>query len=821
MNARLHYLVGVALTLVCSMPMSANAQSNPPFTAQSPNAQSTWQSPPDPIPELLDAQWFPAVKVSPNRQWLVRLERPTLPAIAELAQPRVQVAGLQLDRFTRTPALNYTLRGIEIQNLVTGEIQTIALPENAQIDHLHWSPDGDHLAFTLTKPNGLELWVLDLPAAEARQLTPPVLNATYGEPCKWLSAEAGLLCKVVPDNQPDPPAAPVVANGPRIEQNLGREAPSRTFTNLLQNPHDEALFEYYLTSALELVSLNGDRKRITGPQLIQSATASPDGQWILLTTIERPFSYQVPAQQFPKRVSVLNLDGKEVFRVADLPLADDVPVTFDSRRTGRRVVHWRGDRPAMLYWVEALDGGDASRSVEKRDAVYLLDAPFTNEPELLWQTDLRYYQMYWGHDNLALGMEYWYDSRRVRTWQIDPANPTAEPILLEDRDFQDAYSDPGEPMTAPGVYGHHTLVLAPDGNSLYFKGRGASPEGIYPFLDRWNLETRDRTRLWQSADPYYEQVVVLFDNAAEQIMTARQSQSEPPNYWQVDLASGQRTALTDFTDPMPWYADANWEVVRYQRADGVELSATLYLPPGYNPATDGPLPTLLWAYPQEYKSRDAAAQVTTAENRFSRPYGYSPLLLLTQGYALMMGPTMPIIGEGNAEPNDTYLEQLSSSAEAAVNYLVERGISDPDQIAIAGHSYGAFTVANLLAHTNLFRAGIANSGAYNRTLTPFGFQGEQRTFWDAPETYISMSPFTHAGKINEPLLLIHGAADDNPGTYPIQSERLYGAMQGLGGTVRWVELPHEGHGYQSREAIGHVMWEMTNWLDRYVKSGEE
>ncbi len=779
-------------------------------------AQATWQKPPEPISSMLDQPWYPGVSIAPNQQWLVSLERPPLTPLSELARPRLRLAGLQLNPLLRGPARAYGFTGLEIQNIASGERRRVLLPAHEGIRNLRWSPTGNRLAFTLDQADGIELWVADMAQGTAQRLLPPILNDTFGTPCSWISDTAGLLCKVVPTDQGVPPVPPSVPNGPRVEQNLGRTAPVRTYTNLLETPADEALFEYYLTSVLARVDLTGDRTDLTPPQLIASATASPDGSWILLRTIQRPFSYQVPARLFPRRIAVLDAAGQEVYPVDELALADDIPVTFDSVRQGRRITGWRSDRPATLYWVEALDEGDASQDVPHRDAVFTVTAPFDAAPQLLWKTQLRYNSIFWGHDGFALGTEAWYDTRRVRGWQLDPSDPNQAPLLLTDRDYQDRYNDPGQPLTQPGPYNRQVLMFAPDGESLYLSGRGVSPQGVYPFLDRWHLTTQEKTRLWQAADPHYEAIASLLNHEGTQIITRRESPQEPPNYWQQNLTTGQTAQLTEFTDPRPWYRDLQPEVIRYERADGVILSATLYLPPGYNPETDGPLPTVLWAYPQEFKSRDAASQVTTAENAFRRPYAYDARFLLTQGYAVVMGPTMPIIGEGEQEPNDTYIAQLTQSAEAIVNYLIERGISQPGGLAIGGHSYGAFTAANLLAHTDLFAAGIANSGAYNRSLTPFGFQGEQRTFWETTDTYLQMSPFTHAANINEPLLLIHGGNDENTGTYPLQSERLYGAMKGLGGTVRWVELPLEGHGYQSREAIGHVLWEMNRWLQQHL-----
>jgi dipeptidyl aminopeptidase/acylaminoacyl peptidase len=125
--------------------------------------------------------------------------------------------------------------------------------------------------------------------------------------------------------------------------------------------------------------------------------------------------------------------------------------------------------------------------------------------------------------------------------------------------------------------------------------------------------------------------------------------------------------------------------------------------------------------------------------------------------------------------------------------------------------------ANLLTHSRLFAAGIAESGAYNRTLTPFGFQNERRSYWEAPEIYNRMSPFMNADKVKDPMLLIHGMADNNSGTFPIQSESYYAALKGFGATVRLVLLPDESHGYAARESILHKHWEVLNWMNKYVR----
>ena len=791
-----------------------------PAAAQPDPSQPTWQNPPEPIASMLDADRLPAVSISPDNQWLVEFERRSLPPISELAEPWVAIAGIKLNPTTWGPAQEASYKGITVRPLGALDSTPIHLPAGARIRNLRWSYDSHYLAFTLTQDDGIEPWVLDLAQAKAKPLAGPILNGVYNNPCHWLPGDAGLICKVRPQGLGAPPAESTVPAGPVVESSQGRVAATRTYTNLLQSPYDEALFEYYFSAQLAHITLDGEITLLDEPSLIRNVTVSPDGNWLLRSTVHRPFSYQVPLGRFPVRYEVLDRQGNVIHELADLPLADNIPLAFDSVRQGKRSIGWRTDQPATLYWLEALDGGDASATVDYRDSLYTLAAPFDGEPNELWRSTLRFRGVTWSHDELALVTEAWYDSRQLKTWSINPQNPDAEDILLDERDFQNAYANPGSPITTPGPYGRSVLMLSDDGKSLYLNGGGASPEGVFPFLDRLDLTSLETERLWQSEGETFSRVTRLLDNNAETLIVRSESQTTPGNYRQLTLSNDDETLLTDFSDPLAWYGDVQKEIVRYPRADGVMLTATLYLPPGYNAATDGPLPTIFWVYPREFKDRDVASQNTRSEYTFTRPARGSVLFLLTQGYAVLSGPTMPIIGEGETEPNDTYIEQLVSSAEAAVNYLGERGVSDGSRLAIGGHSYGAFTAANLLAHSDLFQAGIARSGAYNRTLTPFGFQGEQRTFWETPETYLTMSPFISAKKINEPLLLIHGAEDNNAGTYPLQSERLFEAMKGLGGTVRYVSLPAEGHSYRSREAVGHVLWEMVEWLNEHVKGDQ-
>ena len=461
--------------------------------------------------------------------------------------------------------------------------------------------------------------------------------------------------------------------------------------------------------------------------------------------------------------------------------------------------------------------------MELRDVVFTQAAPFADKPRELIKLATRYQGALWARGDLALISEYWWKTRAVKTWRIAPDSPSEPADLIASFSNEDRYNDPGTPQTTMDESGHTRLLIATDNESIFLDGAGASADGDRPFIDRLNLSTKKKDRLFRSEAPGFEDVIALLDNEGKRLLSTRESPTEPPNFFVRDLIKAkdaQLTQLTQFPHPTPQLANVSKEQIRYKRADGIELTATLYLPPNYDAKRDGPLPMLMWAYPQEFTSASAASQVTGSPYRFNSISFWRPQALLAMGYAVLDDLSMPIVGEGGKEANDTYLPQLIASAEAAINEVVKRGVADRDRIAIGGHSYGAFMTANLLAHTRLFRAGIARSGAYNRTLTPFGFQSEERNFWNAQSTYNAMSPFNYADKIKDALLIIHGEQDNNPGTYPVQSERLFQAIKGLGGTARLVMLPNESHGYRARESISHMLYETNLWLEKYVKNAQ-
>ncbi|HAL08088.1 MAG TPA: S9 family peptidase [Brevundimonas sp.] len=808
MRAALPALVLAAAVPALMLPVAAVAQ----------EAAPTYQQPPAPIAQILDAKPNPGVSVSPDRKTLLLTDRSNLPSIAELSEPMLRLAGYRINPRNNGPANSRVswLTGLSFQSIDGGAARPVTgLPANARLTNTSWAPDGKTVAFLVNVPSGLELWVADVAQAKARKLNGPMVNAASGSGFSWLPDSSGLLVLAVPAGRGVVPNVNHPPEGPIITETGGRAAPVRTYQDLLANAGDEALFDYYFTSQPTVVSLNGRARTVGQPGVVLGLSTSPDGRYILQTRVKKPYSYVVPASLFPSDIIVTDLNGREAHRVADLPLRDNVPTPFDAVAPGPRSVQWRADADATLVWTEAQDGGDPRNAAEVRDRVFMLRAPFNDRPQVLIDLKERYAGTTWGRDDVAIVNSRWFNTRHETRTLVDPSNPGAGRVLV-DRNYQDRYNDPGSVMTEPNARGRSVMRFNADGSKAFVEGGGATREGQYPFLDLMDLKTGASERLWRSAQGEYETVVGVLDENGRKLVTYRESRTDPANLRVRDLDGGV-TQLTHFPDPAPQLAGVSRELITYTRDDGVELSGTLYLPAGYDKERDGPLPLLMWAYPAEFTDAAVAGQVVDTDNRFVRPGGSSHLFLLTQGYAILDNPTMPIIGRDGAEPNDTYIEQLSASAKAAVDAVVARGVADRDRIAVGGHSYGAFMTANLLAHTDLFRTGIARSGAYNRTLTPFGFQAEQRSYWEATDTYNAMSPFTYANKINEPILLIHGEEDDNSGTFPVQTERFYAALKGNGATARYVVLPLEAHGYRARESVGHTLYEMGAWLDRWMK----
>jgi len=676
------------------------------------------------------------------------------------------------------------------------------------------------MAFTNTTLTGVELWVLDIKRGKASRLTDATLNANMGDVINWTKDDQSIITTMLPANR----AALVdvdtaIPTGPTISVNEGQKAQNRTYQDLLKNKTDEANFKSLAHSELWKVNLDGTKTLWKEAAMYSYIGLSPNGDYVMVETVHAPFSYIVPYYRFPSKTNVYDLNGKLVKNMLNVPLMEELPKGFMAVRKGPRSLRWRDDHPSTLYWAEALDQGDPELEVPFRDAIYQQKAPFTAEKTLLIQTKERYNSIEWGNENVAICYNYWWNTRNLRTEIFDPSDNTKEPILFGERNYQDRYSDPGNFVTEKNEFNRYTLLI--DDKDLYLQGAGHSPKGKLPFLDKYDRTSGETTRLYQSEDnDMLESLVNVIDIKEGKVLTRLESANKYPNYFFRNINTNKLTPVTNFENPFEAIQNVHKEVIKYTREDGVELSATLYLPVGYDKKKKEKMPMLMWAYPREFKDKASAGQVTSSSKEFTYPWYGSPLYWVNRGYVVLDDAAFPIVGEGDEQPNDTFIKQLVGNAKSAIDAVDGLGYIDRNRVAVGGHSYGAFMTANLLTHSDLFAAGIARSGAYNRTLTPFGFQSEERNYWEAPNIYYEMSPFMHCDKMKTPLLLIHGQEDNNSGTYPMQSERYFNALKGLGATVRLIMLPKESHGYVARESILHMLWEQDEWLEKYVKNKE-
>ncbi|MHB1177216.1 MAG: S9 family peptidase [Daejeonella sp.] len=784
----------------------------------------TYQKPPQSIINLAEAASIPTVRISSNGEWMILLDMPDMPSIEVLSQPEMKLAGLRINPATNGQSRTSTFTGMRLKMIAGGEERSFkGLPDNLQLADITWSPEEDKIAFSNTTRAGIELWIADLETMQAKRLSDFYLNDTYGNAFAWAPDGNTLLAKFIDSNRKALTAIPEIPAGPIIQESLGNSSPVPTYQDLLKNPYDENAFDHYFSAQLKVVDLQGNAIDYGSAGIIKSFEYSPDGQYILSAVITRPYSYVVPIRLFPYTASVYDKQGKLIKKLFDSPLADNLPAGFDAVAKGPREFGWRSDKPAMLYWVEAQDNGNPAQQATVRDVLFTQAAPFNLSPFRLAECYYRFRSVHWGDDKLAIVTERWFRTRAERRVFIKPSNETFR-VNLFDRYYEDAYSDPGTFVTRKNEYNRPVLLTEfnvlkrlgdQDNVNIFSISDGASPEGDRPFILKFNIKTKIRDTLFRSQAPYYERPL-FFDND-KFIVTSRETADSVTNYYRVTLADTSYKQITGFTNPYPEMAGVKKQKLSYTRLDGITLGGTLYLPKDFKTG-DAPLPTLIWAYPREFKTASAAGQVKGSPYQFSRIESGSPIFWVTRGYAILDNADMPVVGESNKEPNDTFVEQIRYNAEAAIDHMVKMGVADPKRIALGGHSYGAFMTANLLAHTQLFAAGIARSGAYNRSLTPFGFQAEERTYWQAPALYNRMSPFSYADKIKTPLLLIHGQADNNTGTFPMQSERLFSALKGHGAITRLVLLPSESHGYRAKESVLHMLWEMDQWLEKYVKN---
>ncbi|MFL1011319.1 alpha/beta hydrolase family protein [Flavisericum labens] len=781
----------------------------------------TYQKPSNEILELAEAPLAPSIRIDSDGKNIVFLYRSKFKSIETLSEKEMRLGGLRINPKTNINSRQRYYNNIKVRLGRKGnETNVSGLPDNPRLANFSWSPNQKMMAFTNTTLNGVELWILNIELKSVKKITVDNLNANTAIPFYWFKDNNSLLIKTLSKDRKElidtKTAVPV---GPTISiSEAGKKAQNRTYQDLLKNKTDEHNFEQLVLSELQKVDLDGNLTPWMKSDLYSNVSFSPDGNYIMVTTIEKPFSYLVPYSRFPSKTNIYNTNSDLVNAFLEVPLIEDLPKGFMSVRKGKRAVSWRDDKPATLVWTEALDQGDAEKEVPFRDEIFQLEAPFNGKPEALFKTINRFYEIQWGNETTAIAYDYWWNTRNLKTYLFNPSDSEKKPEIISDRNYQDVYNDPGRFVTERNEFGRYTLDIIK--NNAYLIGDGYSATGKFPFVDQMNLNTKQISRLYQSAlTDKLEDISMALNMKKGEILVRIESKNEFPNYYIKNIK--KRIAplpLTQFKNPFKSIQDVHKEIIKYKRDDGLELSGTLYLPTNYKSGKKYPM--IMWAYPEEFKDKSSAGQNTKNSNEFTYPWYGSPIYWVTKGYVVLDDASFPIVGEGDEEPNDTFIKQLVSNAKAGIDAVDNLGYIDRNKVAVGGHSYGAFMTANLLSHSNLFAAGVARSGAYNRTLTPFGFQSEERNYWEAPGVYYNMSPFMHADTMKTPLLLIHGAADNNSGTYPLQSERYFNALKGLGAPVRLVMLPNESHGYAAKESVLHMLWEQDQWFKKYLKNTE-
>lgn len=772
--------------------------------------------------KLLSTPFF-VERLSPDKRKVVVLESSNSPGSTEYGKQFYHLAGIKFDAETHLPSNLRSYSAVSFQEIGKGEtIKVNGLPEQTPILDIVWSPDSRYVAIVMLEKSGASLWLVDTDTQLCkrlldRRLALPLVGEEF---LRWHGASKYLICTIITSEKGGMPNLEENSKKPVIFENLeGRSVPRRAYQGLLTSEYDENLFDYLATGQLISVNLSGDIVKIGEPDILLDYDISPNGDYLMAHFVRKPYSYSYTVHRFPSILKIFNINSPLVQEKKQLRLDNVIrPQGRDAAYNVPRGFKWRTDQDASLIWIEAMDEGNPKTSVEFRDKVMEWKAPFDESPKVLTMLGDRFDQAYWINDTLAIFVEKWWEERRKRWLLVDPQ----QAILIDTLAVfsSESYLDNlGKPIWESDS-GKRKLLYR-DNSIFLSRYTYDSIDGSQPVLEKWSVTDSTFRRLWQSTPPFYESIVGWGDDYnAKKIIVSRQGTNTPDHLVMIDLDSLKEINLTD---PERTFKEAEGFIIKktliYHREDGVKLKATLY----YHKDSlekKGKLPGLVYAYPIDHIDKDKAGEI------FQSPYfysGYTSLqkTLALEGIAILDYASFPVVAaKEGAFPNDNYLYQIEQNADAIVDAAFESGVVDTTRMAIMGHSYGAFMVANLLTHTNIFKTGIALSGAYNRSLTPFGFQREYRTYWDIQELYHQISPFQHADKLKHPILLVHGEEDDNAGTDYQQSVNYYVALKGLGKQVRFVSLPYEGHTYQLEESRLHLYWELERWVQEFLKTSK-
>ena len=774
------------------------------------------------VEEMILAKPLPEISFNPRMtQGIVYQENEKYHPISEIASIReFKVAGLRLDGDNFSQTRKKVYGHLELIDAASGALRQISgLPQGLAAYDLKWSQDGCCFCFLNDTPREVELYRVDVTAVApaAVKINQRPVNSIFGGAYVILD-DGRILYKSVPADKGAFPEESAIPEGPIVISSKNRKDSYKTYQDLIKSPYDEAVFDYLCTADLSLYDGNTTRT-VVGGKVISAFSVSPDGSHVIVTTLHKPYSYSKKYTSFRKRISVLDMEGREVSVLKKLKAAKGAP--------SRSNWEWRNDKPATLVWKEKPSG----KGRGYKSCLLGCTSPFsiTDNPDTLFLSDADITEVIWATDRTAMAIEK-SSKRKVREIKaFNPSDRNAAPVTLLSEDTREFSA--GARMLDGRICrqrGSGRAVIDEKGGYVFLFGNKRFAENglAYSYIDRISLKDGSRRELFSSGTEYRTTLACMGSVSKKgdiQFIATEETPTQVPNYVSFSVNRKGKVAkkpISSFKNTLPHSDEIRMEYLRYKRADGLECAARVYLPASYDKARDGKLPVFMWTYPREhYTAQSVKVNRRAPHNMFAMPDQWNQIFWCLKGYAVVLDWTMAILApDRDGDYNEDFIGQLKMNAEAIVNALDEAGIGDRDRMAVGGLSYGSFMTANLLAHTNLYKCGFANSGAFNRTLTPYGFQHYTKKYWKEEQIYHDMSPFNYADKIKAPILITHGQMDENTGTHPIQSERLYYAIAGNGGNATYLQLPYEGHKMAYRENVLHYFSVVEKMLDKYLKN---
>ncbi|MDE2784781.1 MAG: prolyl oligopeptidase family serine peptidase [Gemmatimonadota bacterium] len=839
-------------------------------------AATEWVQPPEEIADAVLAPRYLNVSLnqpSPNGMWFLHQLSDGPVTMDRFSRPFDELGGQFYEpQANRSRSLSIrNMAGLQVISAADGSVTDIEVPDGARVSGAQWSPDGSQLAFYVHTDDATHIHVADPASGDSRQITRDAVLATMVTTFEWTSNGDEIATVLIPDGRAARPMAPSVPSGPQVKQTEDGRNILRTYASLMATPHDEALLEWHVTGQLATIAVDNRRvANIGDPAMIRSFDFSPDGMYARVTTMQQPFSYIVPVTSFGRVEEIWDRDGTVLAEIDETELntgirgAPSAPgVAGDEEEPDRRQMAWREDGAGLVYLrmepaPEEEEGAEEEEAEEEEDGdarrmdrVMLWAPPFGEDDEtVLYESrqrmaNHRYSEDYgWlfvtqGGGGGARGGFGGGGARGTRTEYAVRLDDPETRYEISEWDTDEFYENPGSLLMTSGqaggggaafrfggggggAGGHFVEIAGAEGaESVFLMGtvynEDPLAESPMSFLDRVALRSGDRERVYESSnDGQSERITTVLDADAGRFVVQRETPTEVAQGYLV--VGSARTQLTSNVDYTPDLTNAPRQRFTVERPDGFRFLVNVTLPPDYQEGERRP--AMFWFYPREYEDQEGYDEGARSYNKNAFPnFGTRSIeYLIRLGY-VVVEPDAPIVGE-EGRINNNYQHDLRNNLAAVIDELDARGLIDRRRLGLGGHSYGAFGTLNAMVHTPFFKAGIAGDGNYNRTFTPLGFQREPRYFWDAREVYLGMSPFVYANNLTGAVLLYHGMHDQNVGTAPDHSPRLFHALNGLGKEAAMYLYPFEDHGPATRETLLDLWARWAAWLDVHLAAEE-